>query len=217
MKALLYKEFKLATHPTVYFFLLLSTMLLIPSYIYHVAFIYTLLGVFLVFLTGRENKDILATVSLPVRKRDVVKARLSMITIIELTQIFLSIPFAIIGVRINPLPAGNTAGIEANYALFGSVLIMYGLFNLLFIPAVYRNPNKLGIPFLVSGLVVLVYGTAVEALVQLVPALKMTLDNTNPAHAPMQLLVLAFGIVFYALTLWFTHKRSVENFEKVDL
>ncbi len=217
MKALLYKEFKLATHPTVYFFLLLSTLLLIPSYIYHVAFIYTLLGVFLIFLTGRENKDILATVSLPVRKRDLVKARVTMVTIIELLQIVLSIPFAIIGVRINPLAAGNTAGIEANYALFGSVLVMYALFNIFFIPAVYRNPNKLGIPFLVSGLVVLVYGTAFEALVQLVPAFKTALDNTNPAFAPIQLMVLAFGIVFFVLTLWLTYKRSVENFEKVDL
>lgn len=217
MKALLYKEFKLATHPAVYFFFLLSTLLLIPSYIYHVAFIYTLLGVFLIFLTGRENKDILVTVSLPVRKRDLVKARISMVTIIELLQIVLSIPFAIIGVRINPLATGNTAGIEANYALFGSVLVMYALFNLLFIPAVYRNPNKVGIPFLVSGLVVLVYGTAFEALVQLVPAFKTALDNTNPAHASVQLMVLAFGIVFFALTLWLTYKRSVENFEKVDL
>lgn len=217
MKALLYKEFKLATHPAVYFFLLLSTLLLIPSYIYHVAFIYTLLGVFLIFLTGRENKDILATVSLPVRKRDLVKARISMVTIIELLQIVISIPFAIIGVRINPLAAGNTAGIEANYALFGSVLVMYAIFNLLFIPAVYSNPNKVGIPFLVSGLVVLVYGTAFEALVQLVPTFKAALDNTNPAHTPAQLMVLAFGIVFFVLTLWLTYKCSVENFEKVDL
>lgn len=217
MKALLYKEFKLAMHPTVYFFLLLSALLLVPSYIYHAAFVYTLLGIFLIFMTGRENKDILATVSLPVRKRDVVKARLTMVTLIELLQIVLSIPFAIIGVRINPLPMGNTAGIEANYALFGSVLIMFALFNIIFVPAVYRNPNKLGIPFLISGIVVLLYGAAFEALVQLVPTLKNSLDNTLPADAPAQLIVLVFGIVFYALTLWFTYQRSVQNFEKVDL
>ncbi len=217
MKALLFKEIKLAIHPTVYFFLLLAAMLLIPSYIYHVAFIYTLLGIFLIFLTGRENKDILATVTIPVRKRDVVKSRLWLIMLIQLTQIILSIPFAIIGIQINPLPLGNTAGIEANYALFGSILVMYSLFNILFVPTVYKDPNKLGIPFLISFTVAMLYGALFETLVQIVPAFKFALDNTDPAKAPIQLAVLAFGIILYALTMWFVYNRSIKNFEKVDL
>lgn len=217
MKALLYKEFKLATHPTVYIFFALSSMLLIPSYIYHVAFIYTCLAVFFIFMTGRENKDILATVSLPVRKSDVVRARILLVTLIELIQIALSIPFAIIGVHINPQPLGNAAGIEANYALFGSVFIMYALFDLLFIPDVYRNPNRIGIPILVSSVVVMAYAALFEVLVQVVPALKTTLDNTLPAMAPYQLAVLAFGIAFYIFAKWLTLRLSINNFEKVDL
>lgn len=48
-------------------------MLLIPGYPYFVAFIYTCLSVFFIFLQGRENRDILFTVSPPVSKRDIVK------------------------------------------------------------------------------------------------------------------------------------------------
>jgi len=79
MKELLFKEFKLAAHPTTYLFLFLGAMLLIPAYPYFVAFIYTCLGIFFIFLSARENQDILYTVSLPVRKRDVVKSRVLMI------------------------------------------------------------------------------------------------------------------------------------------
>ena len=41
MNALLYKEWKLAKHPTVLIYLLFELMLLIPSYPYYVAFLYT--------------------------------------------------------------------------------------------------------------------------------------------------------------------------------
>ena len=92
MKELLFKEFKLAMHPTSYLFLAVGALLLIPAYIYYVAFIYTCLSIFFLFLIARENKDILFTVSLPVRKRDAVKARCLMVAIIELAQTLLAVP-----------------------------------------------------------------------------------------------------------------------------
>ena len=46
MKQLLYKEFRLVTHPLLPFFLLLSAMLLIPAYPFYVVFFYTTLGLF---------------------------------------------------------------------------------------------------------------------------------------------------------------------------
>ena len=73
MKALLFKEIKLAMHPTTYLFMAIGAMLMIPSYPYYVAFVYTCLGIFFIFLSARENKDIFFTASLPVRKSDVVK------------------------------------------------------------------------------------------------------------------------------------------------
>ena len=44
MKHLLYKEWRLAMHPTALLFLPLSAMLLIPNYPYYVIFFYTSLG-----------------------------------------------------------------------------------------------------------------------------------------------------------------------------
>jgi hypothetical protein len=217
VKELLFKEFKLAAHPTTYLFLALGAMLLIPAYIYYVAFIYTCLGIFFIFLAGRENKDVLYTVSLPVRKRDVVKARCLMVAIVELSQTLVAVPFAIIGIRINPNPAGNIAGIEANMAFFGLVLIMYALFNLSYLPAFYKTAVKVGGPLILSSIIVGVYITAAEVAVQSVPTLKTHLDTTDPAMALYQLPVLILGILLFALSLWWTYRRSAANFEKVDL
>ena len=70
-------------------------------------------------------------------KEDVVKARTYTITAIELTHIVIAIPFAMISCLINP--QGNAVGIDANFAFFGSVFVMYAIFNVIFLPMFYKN------------------------------------------------------------------------------
>ena len=217
MKALLYKEIKLALHPTTYLFMAIGAMLMIPSYPYYVAFVYTCLGIFFIFLSGRENKDILFTASLPVRKSDVVKSRVVTVAIIELLQLAIGIPFAIIGVRINPNPAGNMAGIEANMAFFGLVLIMYALFNAIYLPMYYKTAVKVGLPLVFASIAVTIYVVAAEIAVQMIPYLKTRLDTTDPSMAMVQLPILIAGILIFGLGLWLTYRKSAANFEKVDL
>ena len=216
MKHLLYKELRLAKHPTMFLFLLFSAMLLIPSYPYYVAFIYTCLSVFFVFLQGRENNDLSFTALLPVRKRDIVRARCLLVVLMQLAQVLVSLPCAIVGARINPL-GGNAAGIEANAAFFGLVLVMYALFNLLFLPAFYRPGYRVGRAFLFAGAAVLVYIVAAELLVQCVPALKASLDTFDPATRGTRLFVLLLGAGLYAAGSLLACRLSERRFARVDL
>lgn len=216
MKHLLYKELRLAKHPTMFLFLLFSAMLLIPSYPYYVAFIYTCLSVFFVFLQGRENNDLSFTALLPVRKRDIVRARCLLVVLMQLAQVLVSLPCAIVGKRINPL-GGNAAGIEANAAFFGLVLVMYALFNLLFLPAFYRTGYRVGRAFLFAGAAVLVYIVAAELLVQCVPALKASLDTFDPATRGTRLFVLLLGAGLYAAGSLLACRLSERRFARVDL
>lgn len=216
MKHLLYKELRLAKHPTMFLFLLFSAMLLIPSYPYYVAFIYTCLSVFFVFLQGRENNDLSFTALLPVRKRDIVRARCLLVVLMQLAQVLVSLPCAIVGARINPL-GGNAAGIEANAAFFGLVLVMYALFNLLFLPAFYRTGYRVGRAFLFAGAAVLVYIVAAELLVQCVPALKASLDTFDPATRETRLFVLLLGAGLYAAGSLLACRLSERRFARVDL
>lgn len=216
MKHLLYKELRLAKHPTMFLFLLFSAMLLIPSYPYYVAFIYTCLSVFFVFLQGRENNDLSFTALLPVRKRDIVRARCLLVVLMQLAQVLVSLPCAIVGARINPL-GGNAAGIEANAAFFGLVLVMYALFNLLFLPAFYRTGYRVGRAFLFAGAAALVYIVAAELLVQCVPALKASLDTFDPATRETRLFVLLLGAGLYAAGSLLACRLSERRFARVDL
>jgi hypothetical protein len=215
MKNLLYKELKLSVHPTCYIFLILAAMLLIPNYPYYVAFFYQTLGIFFIFMNGNATNDVFFTTLLPIRKRDAVKARLVTVILLEALQIVVSIPFAML--RYVILPAENLAGMEANAALFGLVLVMFGIFNVTFLPMFYQTAFKTGVPYLVSCTAMLVFVGLAEAVIHLIPTLAEALDTTKGMFVPQQSLVLLLGVVLFALLTAAAYSASVKRFEKLDL
>ena len=217
MKNLLYKEFRLAIHPSVYLFFLLSALLLVPSYPYYVSFFYLMLGVFLTFKTNRAENDIFYSALLPVRKGDVVRARVLAVAILELVNLLIAVPFAILSVKINPA-GGNNAGIEPNVAFFGLSFLMYGGFNFIFFPIFYKTGRSEGKAFLWSGVFTLLYIAVAESLAQYIPSpVSAYLDTAEKAAQLRQLPVLLGGIVLWAALTLLSAKRSAERFEKVDL
>ena len=139
MAKLLAKEIRLFTHPTSWMFLAFGAMMLIPGYPMYIPFFWVTLGLFYACLGARENNDLYYTLLLPVRKRDAVRARGLYFAVMELLQIAVCIPFAILRRALGIGP--NPAGMDANAALFGLVLILMGLFNLSFLPRLYKNPS----------------------------------------------------------------------------
>ena len=215
MKNLLYKEFKLSVQPLNYLFLATAAMLLIPSYPYEVAFFYQTMGIFFIFMLGNTNNDLFFTALLPVRKRDTVRARFVTVIILELLQMVASIPFALLKSRLNI--ALNMAGVEANLALFGVVFVMYGVFNLIFLPMFYKTGYKAGMPFLVSGLVMGFVVVVTEVAINLVPGWKIALDSIEPAYLPQRLLAMAGGLMIFVVLTLLAYKLSVRRFERLDL
>ncbi|MCH3972478.1 MAG: ABC-2 transporter permease [Oscillospiraceae bacterium] len=214
MRNLLRKEWKLAMHPTAILFLVLSFLLLIPNYPYYVTFFYTCLGIFFICLSGRENQDLLYTMLLPVRKRDIVRSRILTAVTLELLQAVIAVPAAILR---NRMPMNNEVGMDANIALFAFSFILMGLFNLFFFTRYYRTPDKIGRHFALASGVVFVYITAAETLTHIVPFFRDELDTKDPQFLPQKLLVLLIGIVAYALLTFAACRKSERSFEKLDL
>lgn len=215
VKNLIFKEWKLAVHPTGYIFLFMGAMLLIPNYPYYVAFFYQTLGIFFTFMTGNATNDIFFTTLLPVRKRDVVKARLYTVVGLEVFQLVIAVPFALLRSKITP--PENLVGMDANIALFGLVFIMFGMFNVVFLPLFYRTAHKIGTPYLLATSVMTAVIVAVELVIQLTPTLKEALDTTATAYFPQQIILLAAGMVLFVLLNWVAYRQSAYSFEPLDL
>ncbi len=214
MKALLKKELCLALHPVNVIFLAMSAFLLIPSYPYYVTFFYTTLGLFFVCLTGRENHDMEYTMLLPVRRCDMVRARMLLAVLIELTQVIVCIPFAVISQKINRIP--NVVGMEANIAFFGLALLLLGVFNIVFFPAYYRKPSAVGVSFVIASVVEAVVIVGLELMCHYVTFFRRYLDTRGLVYLPQKLMVLGLGIAAFAALTVVACRLSERRFERVD-
>ena len=56
-----------------------------------------------------------------------------------------------------------------------------------------------------------------ELSIQLIPALKTTLDTLDLRYLPQQLAVLIFGILVFLLVTTLAYLKSATRFEKIDL
>lgn len=214
MKALLYKQFRLACHPMAVVFACFGVMLLIPSYPYTVIFFYVTLGIFFTFMNQREQNDLFYMSLLPVRKRDAVKVSAVFMAIIELASLVIAVPFAMLSARINPV-GGNAVGLDANAALFAAGLVLYTVFNAVFLPSFYRSGYKVGTAYLKAVIPTALVILVCEALPHF-PSL-LWLNDTSAAGNLQQLPLLLAALVIYLATAPLIYRTAAKRYEQVDL
>lgn len=215
MKNILYKEIKLSLHPTNYIFLAFPLMLLIPNYPSYVAFIYFSLSIFFLFLAARENKDIFYTSLLPIKKTDQVKARLFVVMGLELIQVLISVPFALLRFRL--YDTNNLAGIEPNLAFYGLLFVMFALFNFVFFTSFYKAAYSVGKPLLLAGSVTIIYYLLVELFVWIPSDIQLFLDAMDGSIIIKQWPILLIGLLIWIAFGYFTNLLSSKRFQKVDV
>jgi hypothetical protein len=210
---LLYKELTLAAHPTSIVFAFLGCLVIVPAYPYTVIFMFGCLAPYLTFMNARETNDAWYTAILPVTKREIVKGKCLLIITFQLFQLLFSIPFVflrnVMHVKNNPV------GIDATVAWYGFGLILYAVFDLVFFPAFYKSGYKAGKSFILAAIPMLILMIGVEGSVH-IPVL-FWLDSYKPEHLLLQLPILLFGILCYAVFLTLAYRMSIKRFEKVDL
>lgn len=214
MYNLLQKELRLAAHPNLYIFTLLGVLVIVPNYPYGMVFLFGCLAPFITYMYGRETNDIFYTALLPVKKRDTVKAKILLLVLAQMTQIAISLPFAFLRVHVLP-PGGNVAGIEANVAYYGFGLIIYTLFNVLFITEFFKTAYKAGRAFLIA-IVPAALATVVMEVIVHFPQFAW-LDSVAPGDLVKQLPILLVGMVVYGMGVWLAYAVAARRFERVDL
>lgn len=127
---LLYKEWVLAAHPTLFIFPLLGCLTIVPAYPGTVIFMFGCLAPFVTFTFARENNDAWYTATLPVTKREIVLAKWLLILTVQLSQLVISIPFAILRGTLNI--GNNPVGMDPTIAWYGCGLILFAVFDVIF-------------------------------------------------------------------------------------
>ncbi|WP_300251130.1 ABC-2 transporter permease, partial [uncultured Subdoligranulum sp.] len=182
-------------------------------YPYGMIFFFGCLGLYFTSQFARENSDAFYTATLPIKKRHVVKSKCLLFVSIEIAQLIICIPFSII--RLWTLPDGNPVGIEANVAYFGFGLIVYAIYNFLYLTVLFGSSYQVGKAFVIA----IIPTTAVIALMEYsvhLPAFAW-LDSIRPGDLVRQLPLLAAGILVYIAGNLLAYRTASRAFERADL
>ncbi len=212
MRNLLYKEFRLAIHP---FFsilpILTGALMLIPQWVFFLVPLYfCFMTVPNLFGAYKAGNDLGFSVLLPVRGRDIVKARIVSFCILELLQIASAVVFAILN---RVLYHTENLFFNLNPAFFGIVFVLFGVFNLLLFPLFYKTAYKFGAPVIISTIVVVLLATSVELLVVFNGSFRNLMEKSPTA----ELMTLLAGIVVFVLATIGAFQISARMFEHVDV
>ena len=213
MRNLLWKELRLAAHPTLFVFLFMGALLLIPAYPYCVVFFFGCLGPALTFVYGRETHDVFYTATLPIPKRDVVKGKCLLIVTAQLGTLLISLPFAVLRMWTPSVP--NPVGLEANVAYYGFGLLTFALFDLIFLTQFYKTAYQAGQAMLCAGLPAVAVMLVMESLAH-IPATQW-MDGMGAAELLRQVPVLLAGAAAYAGALPLACRIASARFARVDL
>ena len=210
---LFYKDWMLALHPTAAVFTMLGCLVIVPAYPYTMIFMFACLGPYLSFLYSRETNDNWYSAILPVTKKQIVLSKCLFVASLQLGQLFISVPFVFLRSFLN-IP-NNPVGIDATIAWYGFGLILFSLFDLIFLPSYYRSGYQAGKAFLLSCPAALIVMIFTEASVHL--SSFSWLDSSSPQDFVRQLPILLLGLILYPLCMFFAFRISARRFENVDL
>jgi hypothetical protein len=162
---------------------------------------------------GRETNDIYYTALLPVKKRAIVKSKVALVVLSQLVQLSVSLPFAVL--RLGLIPDGNPAGIEANVAYYGFGLMIYTVFNVIFLTHFFKSGYNVGWSFLYA-IIPATLGVLIMEIVVHFPQFAW-LDSVENAMLLRQLPILLTGLIVYILGIIATYRVSAKRFDQVDL
>lgn len=217
MKNILRKELSLSASILSYLFIAFALMFLLPGYPILCGAFFVTLGIFQSFQSAREANDIVFSALLPIAKRDVVKAKYLFSCVIELLSILLMAAATIIRMTLlkdSPAYRSN-ALMNANLFALGAALLIFGLFNLIFIGGFFKTAYRFAKPFVAHIIVTFLVIGICEALHHIAG-----LESINAFgfdHIYLQLGFLALGILAYAVLTLLSCWQACRHFEKIDL
>ena len=217
MRDLLRKELRLSASPLAYIFIAFGLMFFLPGYPILCSAFFVTLGLFHSFQAAREANDVVFSVLLPVAKRDVVKGRFAFVCLIECCGFLVMSAVTVVRMTVlsGAAPYRTNALMTANPFALGMALVIFGLFNLIFVGGFYRTAYKLGKPFVTYCVAAFLTIGAAEALHHVGPLSDLNAFGTE--RAGLQALLLIAGAVVFALLTSLSCAKACRDFERIDL
>ncbi|UKS27959.1 ABC-2 transporter permease [Paenibacillus sp. HWE-109] len=217
MYNLVMKDFKLGVHPSILIMpFLMGALMLVPGWLYFIVLLYfcwiTIPNMFAVF---KSQNDLTFTTMLPVTKQDIVKARVSVIVILELLYLVVAMIYGMINIRI--FPHTIYYFFAPHMGFWGLCFVMFAIFNMIFFPMYYKTAYKTGGAISASvGAAMLFAGIAQWVGIQS-SFVSDIFNGTGADNTAIQITILIAGIVIFLAFTLIGYRMAVKRFLKVEI
>lgn len=217
MKRILCKEITLAASPLSWWFLAAALLTFVPGYPILLSAFFTTLGIFYSFQTTRENNDIGYSMLLPVAKSQIVRGKFLFVFGVEACGFVPMTVFTLLRMTLLREAGAyvTNALMCANLSFLGFVLLIFGLFNFIFVRGFFRTAYYFGKPFIVYCVAAMLVIAAAETLHHLPGLGALNAFGFTPITA--QGIALILGAAAFVLLSAAAVRRSVTSFEAIDL
>ena len=217
MRNIMLKELRLSASPLAFFFIAFGLMFLLPGYPILCGEFFVTLGLYQSFQAAREANDTVFSALLPIAKRDVVRGRYLFVCFIEACALVLMAASTALRMTVLSDAAAYrvNALMNANPFALGAALIIFGMFNAIFVGGFFRTGYRLSRPFIIYIVAVFLTIGVFEALHH-VPGLE-ALNAFGTDRLGLQLGLLAAEAALAALLTALSCAKACADFEKIDL
>ncbi len=217
MNVLLKKEIRLSTLLLTWLFIGFAFMTLLPGYPILCGVFFITLGIYQSFQSAREANDTVFSVLLPIARHDVVRGKYLIVVLIELCGFALMAVLTILRMTLLRDAAlyRQNALMNANPFFLAMALLLFGLFNVIFVGGFWRTAYGIGKPFVIYTVAAFVTIGLAETLHH-IPGLEV-LNAFGFDHIALQLALLFFGALLFAGMTCLSYRKARSDFERIDL
>ncbi|MBH5318448.1 ABC-2 transporter permease [Paenibacillus sp. GSMTC-2017] len=217
MYNLLMKELKLGVSPFFYVMpFLTGALMLIPGWLYFLVPLYfCFITIPNMFAGYKTQNDLIFTSMMPVIKNDIVKAKVSVIVILELMHLVIGMIYSMITVRL--YPNLNYIFFKPTLGFWGLCFIMLAIFNFIFISMYYKTAYKYGAASIVSMTAAVLFALGAEWLGLENEFVSDLFKGTGTEQFATQLSILITGIILFAIFTIIAYHIAIKRFEKVEM
>ncbi|TNJ64484.1 hypothetical protein FE784_20405 [Paenibacillus hemerocallicola] len=217
MYNLLMKELKLGVSPFFYIMpFLTGALMLIPGWLYFLVILYfCFITIPNMFAGYKTQNDLIFSSMMPVTKKDIVKARVSVIVILEVMHIVIAMIYGVITLHLYP----NLKYIffSPSFGFWGLCFVMQAIFNIIFITMYYKTAYKYGAAAFIAIAAAMLFAGGAEWLGIQNPFVFDLLKGTGADNLTIQLSILITGIVIFAIFTIIAYYIANKRFEKVEI
>lgn len=217
MYNLVIKDFKLGINP--WFFVLplfMGALMLIPGWIYFIVPLYfCMITVPNIFGGFKSQNDLLYCSMMPVTKKDIVKARIIVIVIMELVHLLVAMIFSIFTLRL--YPKMTYFFFEPHLGFWGLCFIMMAIFNIILLSMYYKTAYKYGAAITVSIVVAMLFAGIVQWVGIQNSWVNSIFYGSGANNTLLQFTIFILGIIIFITFNFIAYRIAVKRFLQVEI